>query len=176
MSEHLEQVPAEIQSNIREITRSSGLPDTDESVDMIAEGWLEKKERFERITERMRMEEADILEAADERGCLVMTYSGSLLSIGPQREHGRTVQYASIGLRQDVPETAAQEGSELGDDVRVGAPATFAVGPIQSSSPVFKIAVTAEDLDLNEQERQITKATQILTKEFVTVNKDLDVE
>ena len=103
MSEHLEQIPAEIQSHIREITKSSGLPDTDESVDLIAEGWLEKKERFERITERMRMEEADILEVADERGCLVMTYSGSLLNIGPLREQGRTVQYAAIGLRSDVP-------------------------------------------------------------------------
>jgi hypothetical protein len=29
-------------------------------------------------------------------------------------------------------------------------------------------------MDLEEQERQITKATQILTKQFVNVNKDLE--
>jgi hypothetical protein len=176
MGEHLSQVPEEIQSHIRQITRSSGLPDTEESVELIAGGWLEKKGRFEQLLARMGMEEVDILEKTDERGCLVMTYSGSLLNIGPLRELGRTVQYAAIGLRKDVPESAAQEGSELGVDVRLGAPVSFAVGPIQSSSPVFKIAVTGEDLDLNEQERQITKATQILTKEFVKVNKDLEVE
>ncbi len=176
MGEHMSQVPEEIQSHLRQITRSSGLPDTEESAELIAEGWLEKKDRFEKLLGRMNMEEVDILEKTDERGCLVMTYSGSLLNVGPLREQGRTVQYAAIGLRQDVPENASQEGSELGADVRVGAPVSFSVGPIQSSSPAFKIAVTAEDLDLNEQEQQITKATQILTKEFVKVNKDLEVE
>ncbi len=174
MNEHLDQVPLEIQSHIREITRSSGLPDTDESVDLIAEGWLEKKERFERITERMHMEEADILEASDERGCLVMTYSGSLLNIGPLRERGRTVQYAAIGLRSDVPKAAQKEGSQLKEDARVGAPVSFSVGPITSSSPVFKIALTSEDLDLEAQEQQVMQATQILTREFVTVNRELE--
>jgi len=174
MNEHLDQVPVEIQSHIREITKSSGLPDTDESVDLIAEGWLEKKERFERITERMRMEEADILEASDERGCLVMTYSGSLLNIGPLREQGRNVQYAAIGLRSDVPKAAQKEGSQLKEDARVGAPVSFSVGPITSSSPVFKIALTSDDLDLEAQEQQVTQATQILTREFVTVNRELE--
>ena len=55
-----------------------------------------------------------------------------------------------------------------------GTPVSFTKGPIKSSSPVFKIAVTVEDMDLEEQERQITKATQILTKQFVEVNKDLE--
>jgi hypothetical protein len=105
-----------------------------------------------------------------------MTYSGSLLNIGPLREGGRTAQYASIGLRHDVPEAAVQEGSDLSADVRVGAPVTFSKGPIQSSSPLFKIAVTSEDLGLDEQEEQITTATQILTREFVEVNKELGSE
>jgi len=174
MSEHLDQVPVEIQSHIREITRSSGLPDTDESVDLIAEGWLEKKERFERITGRMRMQEADILEVNDERGCLAMTYSGSLLNIGPLRENGRSVQYAAIGLRSDVPKAAQKDGSQLKEDARLGAPASFTVGPITSSSPVFKIALTSDDLDLEAQERQVTQVTQILTREFVTVNRELE--
>ncbi len=173
MGEHLDQIPVEIQGHIREITKSSGLPDTDDSVEMIAEGWLEKKERFERITEDMHMEDADILEKTDERGCLIMTYSGSLLNIGPLRDEGRTVQYVSIELRRDVPKTAAKEGSQLREDVRVNAPVTFSVGPITSSSPVFKIAMTSEDLDLNAQEQQVTRATKILTKEFVTVNREL---
>jgi hypothetical protein len=176
MGEFLDQIPVEIQSHIRQITKTSGLPDTEDSVEMIAEGWLEKKNLFEKQVGGMNLEEVDILEKSDERGCLAMTYSGSLLNIGPQREEGRKAQYVSIGLRQDVPETAGQEGSQLSGDVKIGSPVTFSVGPIQSSSPVFKIAVTAEDLNLDEQERQITKATQILTKEFLEVNKELDME
>jgi hypothetical protein len=176
MGEYFEQIPVEIQGHVRQITKTSGLPDTEESVELIAQGWLEKKERFEKLIARMSMEGVDLLEKTDQRGCLAMTYSGSLLNIGPLREQGRTVQYASIGLRQDVPELAAEEGAELGADVVEGAPVAFIRGPIKSSSPVFTIAVTSEDMDLEEQERQITKATQILTKQFVEVNKELDAQ
>ncbi len=176
MGQFLDQVPADIQSHIRQITKTSGLPDTEEAVDMIAQGWLEKKHRFEKITARMELEEIETLEKADERGCLVMTYSGSLLAIGPLRDNGRMAQYASIGLRKDVPENAVNIGSELGADVVSGAPVKFTRGPIASSSPAFKIAVTSEELNLDEQENLITKATKALTKEFVEVNRELEVD
>jgi hypothetical protein len=86
------------------------------------------------------------------------------------------VEYASIGLRQDVPETAGKDDSQLSSDVLVGEPVQFSAGPIQSSSPIFKIAVTTGDLEPEEQEEQITKATMILAEGFVEVNKDLDLE
>jgi hypothetical protein len=176
MGEYMSQIPVEIQGHIRQITKSSGLPDTEDSLEMIAQGWLEKKERFERHLSRMALEEVDVLEKGDERGCLAMTFSGSLINIGPQRDGSRNVQYVSIGLRKDVPESAHQENSQLGGDVKVGVPVSFTVGPIVSSSPVFKIAVTSEELDLDEQERQISKSTEILTKEFLNVNKEMDEE
>jgi hypothetical protein len=143
---------------------------------MIARGWLDKKELFENQLAEMNMAEVEELDQNDEQGCLAMTYSGSLLNIGPVIEGGRTVQYASIGLRQDVPETATKEGSQLASDVQVGEPVRFSPGPIQSSSPIFKIAVTTGDLEPEEQEEQITKATMILAEGFVEVNKDLDLE
>ena len=174
MGQYLDQIPAELQEHVRQITKTSGLPETDESLELIAQGWLEKRKRFEKILDRMSMEEIDLLEATDERGCLAMTYSGSLVNVGPLRDQGRTVQYASIGLRKDVPEAATKEGSELSADVRVGAEVTFRVGPVRSTSPVLKIAVTSEELDLEEQERLITKATEVLTQEFVKVNKELE--
>ena len=58
--------------------------------------------------------------------------------------------------------------------MRVGAPVSFTVGPIASSSPILKIAVTGEEMDLEEQERLITKATEVLTREFVKTNEDLE--
>jgi len=176
MGEYLDQIPTEVQDHIRQITKSSGLPDNEESVEMIAKGWLEKKELFENQLADMNMAEVEELDQEDEQGCLAMTYSGSLLNIGPIIEGGRTVQYASIGLRQDVPETASKEDSQLSSDVLVGEAVLFSPGPIQSSSPIFKIAVTTGDLEPEEQEEQITKATMILAEGFVEVNKDLDFE
>jgi hypothetical protein len=174
MGEYLNQIPVDIQNHLRQITRTSGLPDTEDSLEMIAQGWLEKKERFDRHLSRNSLEEIDVLEKSDSRGCLAMTYSGSLVNIGPLREPGRNVQYVSIGLRKDVPESASHQGSKLEKDVKVGATVEFATGPVQSTSPVFKIAVTTEDLDLDEQEATITRSTEILTREFVKVNKELE--
>ena len=177
MGEHLDRVPVEVQDHIRQITKTSGLPDTDESVELIAQGWLEKKASFEKQVADMGMQEVESLEKGESRGCLAMTYSGSLINIGPLREgEGRTVEYASIGLRQDVPDSAERDGSELSSDLQVGEPATFSVGPIKSSSPVFKIAAANEDLSADEQQAQISKATQILTKEFVEINRELDAQ
>jgi hypothetical protein len=176
MGEYLDQIPAEVRDHIRQITKTSGLPDNEESVEMIAKGWLEKKGLFENQVADMNMAEVEELDQEDEQGCLAMTYSGSLLNIGPIIEGGRTVQYASIGLRQDVPETASKDDSQLSSDVQVGEPVRFSPGPIQSSSPIFKIAVTTGDLEPEEQEEQITKATMILAEGFVEVNKDLDLE
>jgi len=176
MGEYLDQIPVQIRDHIRQITKSSGLPDVEESIEMIARGWLEKKGLFEAQVQSLGMEEVDELAGDEERGALVMTFSGSLLNIGPLREEGRNVQYASIGLRQDVPETAEREGSRLSAELRCGEPARFSPGPIASSSPVFKIAVTSAELGVEEQEQVITKATQILTQEFVDVNRELEAE
>ncbi len=176
MGEYLDQVPEKVRNHLRQLTRSAGLPDTDESIEAIARGWLEKKSSFEEQVSRMNMEEVDFLDREDERGSLVMTYSGSLLKIGPLLEEGRKVEYASIGLRKDVPELASKDGSQLDSDVEVDANVVFSVGPIKKSSPVFTIAILNEEMSLEEQEEKLAQATQLLTQEFVEVNKTLSSE
>ena len=86
MGMYLDQIPQDIQGHIRQITKTSGLPDTEDSVELIAQGWLEKKDLFEKQLSGMNMEEVETLGKDEERGCLVMTYSGSLLNIdSPQK-------------------------------------------------------------------------------------------
>jgi len=175
MGNHLERVPPQIQDHIRRITQTSGLPLTDAAVDLVARGWLEKRSRFERIVTEMRLSEAGRLEKNDPRGCLVLTVSGSLVNIGPLRKGERTVQYGSIGLRADVPESVANIGSRLGADVEVGAPLRFLSGPIASSSLVYRIAVIPDEMDLDEQAELMARATRALTREFIEVNRELEL-
>ncbi|KKK73521.1 hypothetical protein LCGC14_2892980, partial [marine sediment metagenome] len=40
MGEFLDKIPENIQDHIREITKTSGLPPDEESVEKIAKGWL----------------------------------------------------------------------------------------------------------------------------------------
>ena len=176
MGQYMEQVPESIRDHLRDITRSSGMPAGEESEELIAKGWLEKKSHFEEQIGRMHMEEIDHLAEDDERGFLAMTYSGSLLNVGPLVAGKRKADYTSIGLRQDVPASAEREGARLDGDVAVEEVVSFVEGPIKSSSPVFKIAVFEDPPEADEQERQLALVTEILTEEFVDVNKTLMLE
>jgi hypothetical protein len=152
------------------------LPEGDESVEKISQGWLEKKDSFEQQIEKQSMEELESFAKDEERGALAMTYSGSLITIGPLQDDKRRVEYASIGLRQDVPDNAVDDSSSLAEDLSIDSEAVFEQGPIQKSSPIFKIAVYTEELDPDLEEEKLLEATQILTEEFVEVNKTIIVE
>jgi hypothetical protein len=173
MGEYLDQVPEEIHDHIRQITKTSGLPDTEESVEQMAKGWLDKQEAFEAKLSELNMEEVDELGAQEERGALVLTYSGSIVNVGPIVEGVRRAEYVSIGLRQDVPESATHAEAVLGEDIAIDEVVTFESGPIKKSSPVYKIAMNREEMEAAEEEQKLTEATQVLTSEFVEINKTI---
>jgi hypothetical protein len=171
MSEFFDQIPANIQPHLKEILKTSGLPDGEESLDKIAGAWLEKKKIFEEEVQNLDMEERDILEKEEEKGALALTYSGSLINIGPNVDGKRKVSYASIGMRSDVPALATDEESTLANDIVIDKQAEFAKGPIKKSSPIFKIAVCREEMSAKEEEQQLNQATMIIMDNFVEVNK-----
>lgn len=171
MGEFFDQIPAEVQSHLKDIIQTSGMPDNEESLELMSESWIEKKNAFEREIESAGMEEIDYLERDDTRGALVMTYSGSLINIGPIIDESRKAQYSSIGLRHDVPDMAEDEDSTLKSDINIDEVIEFDKGPVKSTSAVFKIAVCKDIVDLEEQEEAISNATMILTKEFTDINK-----
>jgi len=172
----LEQIPEHIHAHIRDITRTSGLENSDESVETIARAWIEKKNVFEEQIDAMDMEEIDELASDCPDGALALTYSGSLVNIGPMKDEGRIVEYTSIGLRADVPESAEADGSILASDVKTDNSIEFDVGPVQATSPIYKIAVCKGDLDADSQEEKINSATRVLKDEFVNVNKTIVLE
>ncbi len=173
MGEILNQLPPEIQVHIKGITKSSGLPDDEESYEKMAQGWMEKKKIFEEQIAEQDMIEVETLNLEDEKGAVALTYSGSLVLIGPLIEGFRKSGYNSIGIRKNVPDSMVQENSKLAADVNVNSPIEFDKGPVKSTSSIFKIAVCKDDVDAAEQEEKISEVTVIMTEEFVNVNKDL---
>lgn len=176
MGEFLEQIPENIRGHIKDITRSSGLPDSEESIEKIAEGWLEKKNALENKSSDMNMEEVEYLEKDDEGGALVLTYSGSLVTIGPLNEGSRKVEYASIGLRYDVPDLLSKDDCILGSDVMIGEEIVFDKGPIKKTSPIFKILVVKDELSIEEEEEHIKEAATLIMDDFIEVNKTMMLE
>ncbi|HRY79503.1 MAG TPA: hypothetical protein P5117_12275 [Spirochaetia bacterium] len=160
-----------IQDHIRQIAKTSGLPAGPDTYEMMADAWLEKKTCFEEALAGNDLEEVSFFGRAEARGALVLTYSGSLLNIGPQVEGLRRCEYTSIGMRTDVPASAVEEASVLEADLEADEPARFEKGPIKSSSPVFKIAVAKAKLEAEEEEALLTQVSQGLAEDFVEVNK-----
>lgn len=173
MGETLNQLPSEIQVHIKAITKSAGLPENDESFEKIAQGWIEKKRIFEEQIAESGMTEVENLAADNEKGAVALTYSGSLILIGPLVEGVRKAGYNSIGIRKNVPDSLVKENSKLAANIAVNAPIEFEEGPVKSTSSIFKIAIVQDDMDAEEEEEKISEVTVIMTNEFVDVNKAL---
>jgi len=168
-----EELPERIQNHLRSITESSGLPPGDESLRLITENWLAKRRMFEQQTEALDMQRPEHFAGDDPRGVLLLTYSGSLISLGANNENGRWFEYASIKLRNDVPDLIQETGVSLAGDVEGGETAAFSDCPIGRSSEILLIATCPEDLAAADQERRLREATIFLTNGFVKLNRTL---
>ncbi|AHC16385.1 hypothetical protein [Salinispira pacifica] len=172
MGEQFDSVEKEIQEHLSKLVKTAEIAG-DDPLEQLAGAWLEKQSAFFEQTKQREMEEVEELEEQDARGALILTYSGSLISLGPMGEDGREVEYVSIGLRQDVPESASAEHSNLSVDLKLGVAAEFSGGPITKSSPVYAIAVLKEDLSEDEGLEVLGDVTMMLTQDFVDINKTL---
>jgi nucleoid DNA-binding protein len=170
-SAFFDRLPDRVKQHVAEVTKSSGLPQSGESIEKISKCWLEKMKMFDDQVGALKMAEVDAFPRESPKGALLFTYSGSLLCLGTSREGKRYAEYASIGLRKDVPDISKKEGAELEIDAVVGSVLSFREGPIKSSSPLFKIVVCADDVSIEEQEKRIREATIFLTNGFVKINR-----
>ena len=106
----------------------------------------------------------------EAKGALIMTYSGSILSIGPMDDGERDVAYASIGVRRDVPQMLVNQSSRLGREVTVDDVVNFDEGPVAKTSPVYAIAVFTETLPPTSENAALVELTQALAERFVDIN------
>jgi len=143
------------------------------SFEMIKELWLKKDKLFSDQIALLAMDEVDHLDKDDERGILLLTYSGSLISLGCGFE--RSMEYASIKLRNDVPDIIKAEKVNLTAALDKGAIATFSGGQVQNTSSLYKIVVCREGVSIEEQEKRIREATIFITNSFIHLNRDLTV-
>lgn len=170
---HYENLPEHIREHLRSITASSGLPDTEESLERIAENWTIKHRLFLDQTALLSMSAEERFRSDDSRGLLILTYSGSLISLGALGEDGRSLEYASIKLRADVPHVLREQNVRLTEDIVRDAPAALTGSSIEQSSNVLEIAVCPAELSVAEQEQRLREATIFLTNGFAKVNRSV---
>jgi nucleoid DNA-binding protein len=143
------------------------------SFDMIKELWIKKDKLFSDQIALLAMDEVNHLDENEERGILLLTYSGSLISLGCGKK--RSMEYASIKLRGDVPDIIKAEKVSLGSSLDKGAIATFIGGQVQNTSSLYKIVVCREGVSIEEQEKRIREATIFITNSFIHLNRHLTI-
>jgi len=190
-----EDLPPRIQEHLRSVTESSGLPPGEDSLSRITANWLEKRDLFQEQTALLDMQEMDEFAPEDGRALLVLTYSGSLVSLGAAdaggagstpagaktpgasaQGAGRHFEYASMPLRADVPSLVREEGVGLAAALRRDEPAVFSDSSIEQSSPVLHMVACDPEVSVADQERRVREATIFLTNGFVKLNRTLTVE
>jgi len=177
MSDFASRLPERIRAHLQGILSkgASVLPDTAESLEALARVWVQKRDLFEGQTRSLAMQASNQMAADDPRGALLLTYSGSLISLGTLAEEPapalRRVEYASIGLRSDVPDLLVVEQTALAEAIAVDREVRFASGPMRSSSPVLTIAACSPEVGREEQDKRVREATIFLTNGFVRLNR-----
>jgi nucleoid DNA-binding protein len=176
MDDLIRKLPENIQRHLRSVTETSGLPNNDESFALIATNWLEKKKMFEAQIRSLDMIEVDSLPGDDRRPTLLLTYSGSLISVGTLKNGKRWIEYASIKLRSDVPALVIMPDSGLANDMKTDTCLEFTEGPIKSTSSILKIACCEQGVPFETQETRIREASIFLTNGFTKVNRKITID
>ncbi|MDA3938798.1 MAG: HU family DNA-binding protein [Spirochaetia bacterium] len=169
------ELPVRIQIHIQSILESSELPDNTDSRNLMADTWERKSSLFKQQANLLNMEIINGIEADDLRGMIVMTYSGSIVSIGP-KEKAREVEYASIHLRTDVPKTISIVATELSDDIHIGEAVRFTTGQLKQTSAAYMLAVCDSSIDIEKQKERIREGTIFLTNGFMKINRSIHID
>lgn len=166
-------LPQEIRNQIDALAEGPETPRRPDIREALAENWISKFELFESQLRLLEMEEPEALAPGDPRGFLAITYSGSILSVGPASPGGRWIEYVPISLRLDVPEMISGKDAEIGGPVRQGLALEFAQGPLKSTSSVYRIAVCRAGIEIAEQDRRVREAAIFLTHGFIKMNRSI---
>ena len=171
-------LPGEVRSHLKRLAAELDSADDEAVLRELELVWRKKASLFEDQARSVHLRLVSSLPAGDPNGSLVLTYSGSLLSIGPETERtlGRWLEYSSIKLRTDVPDVVTDRGISIRGGIAGGEPVGRTGSQIRRTSAVHAIAVCPDDLPEDEQERRIRESTIFITNGFMKYNRTVHAD
>ena len=169
------ELPEQIRRHMNSLIESSDVPDSEDFRNLLAETWDKKCLLFEQQVKFLKMICTDSISNGDSRGAIILTYSGSIIGIGPKEKY-REVEYTSIHLRSDVPKTITIDAAELEGGIRNGKPIVFSMGKLKKTSAAYIIAVCEESVPLEQQKERIREGMIFLTNGFMKINRSIHID
>ena len=169
------ELPEPIKNHLK--TLAEELPDSlgSDILETLSDIWEKKEELYVKQAEMIGMERVGTVSNDDQRGLILLTYSGSLVSIGPGDDK-RWAEYSSIHLRTDVPKIIVEEDIQLVSDPSEKKPLELTGRKLKKTSAVYMIYVCKPEVPLKEQDKRIREATVYLTNGFMKINRSLQLE
>ncbi len=168
-------LPEKIQLHMLSLIKSSKLPNNEDFKNILADTWNRKCRLFEQQVKVLEMEIISFMTADDPRGLIVLTYSGSIVSINP-KEDTREVEYASIHLRSDVPKTVSILATNIKANIELGESVEFSSGQLKKTSAAYMIAVCKKNVSIEKQKERIREGTIYLTNGFMKINRSIHLD
>ncbi|AHC16386.1 HU family DNA-binding protein [Salinispira pacifica] len=174
-------IPEAIRKHLHSLAEAEGKHDNPEYLDELYRVWQKKAVVFHQACDDAGLQLLDSLELQDERGFLVLTYSGSLLSMGPrvfntQGRGGRWSEYSSIKLRTDVPDIIMEKDADIAANVSLEYGVKLNAQRLKSTSPVYILAVCPPGISSEEQDKRIRESSIYITTAFMKYNRTLQLD
>ncbi len=169
------ELPEQIKLHMKSLIVSSELQDTDDFKNLLADTWKRKCNLFEQQAKVLEMDTVNTMKEGDSRGVIVLTFSGSIVSINP-KEETREVEYASIHLRSDVPKTVSIMATNIEGSVEIGKAVEFSSGQLKKTSAAYMIAVCRKGVSVEKQKERIREGTIYLTNGFMKINRSIHID
>lgn len=167
------ELPSEIKDRISSLIDEEGKTKNGINKEEYARIWKKKYDLFTAQIATIGMLLVSSIEANDSRGAILLTYSGSLISLGPAKQGKRWLEYASIKFRNDVPDFVRGSAVVLTNGATENKTAAFEGCAITQSSALYCIAVCPEGTKDKDQDERIREATIYLTNGFVKLNRTI---
>ncbi|MBI9106363.1 MAG: HU family DNA-binding protein [Spirochaetales bacterium] len=176
---NLQDLPESIQKHLLGLAKEREMQDDGAYLGRLVEVWHQKEELFRQQIRSVKLELVENVSQKDTRGMMILSYSGSILCIGPvfltstNVNFSRWIEYSSIKLRTEVPDIIMEKGATLDSSPTIGESVRLCSSKVQSTSPAYLIAVCPEGLSEEEQDKRVRESAVFITAGFMKYNQYL---
>lgn len=176
------ELPKSIQTHLLGLAAEQKKQNDLKYINLLTEVWTQKEDLFRKQARAVKLELVESVSKKDGRGMMVLTYSGSIICVGPvfltstNINFSRWIEYSSINLRTEVPDIIMEKAANLSADLSVGESVKMGDSRVKSTSPAYLIAVCPEDVNEEEQDKRIRESAVFITAGFMKYNQSLQLD
>jgi hypothetical protein len=171
----LAKMPLALADHLRSLMKLCGFDGEPDKQKAFLSNWLKKKAFFDKIVEHQGFHCITRLEPGFKQGVVILTYSGSLLTLSVEDEHGnREAIYNSIDLRKDVVQKTEDKNAQIIFPLECHKALVAKSGKIKKTSPILTMAI--EDNPEYTSEEKFNKLRLVgerISKTLIVVNQEL---